>query len=198
MTQDPFDVLGLPATFALDPAVLEARVRDLQRALHPDKHAQGTPAERRMALSRAVSVNEAYRALRDDLSRATALLRLRGRDPKETGGPADPAFLMEIMELRERLGEARASGAIDDVRALAAQVSRALTTSSEALARALDGNPDPRSAKASPAAVGPPSAGAPADLDRAEAELARMRYYRRFLDEAALAEEDAHGPAADP
>ena len=39
------------------------------------------------------------------LSRAAALLRLRGREVRE-GGQADPAFLMEIMELRETLGEA--------------------------------------------------------------------------------------------
>lgn len=169
-SESPFAVLGLPARFALDAATLEARVRDLQRALHPDKHAQGTPAERRASLSRAVSVNEAYRALRDELTRGAALLRMRGRDVKETGGAVDPAFLMEIMELRETLGEARAARAIDRVRRLADEVSASLRASSVALAEALD---------------------VTHDLARAEGELARMRYYRRFLDEVALAEEDA-------
>lgn len=170
MTESPFDVLGLPAQYALDASVLEARVRDLQRALHPDKHTNGTPAERRVSLSRAVSVNEAYRALRDDLGRGTALLRVRGRDVKETAGAADPAFLMEIMELRETLGEARAAHAIDRVRKLALEVTASFDRSRAGLADALD---------------------AKNDLDRAEAELTRMRYYRRFLDEVALAEEDA-------
>ncbi len=170
MTDSPFDVLGLPTRFALDAAVLEARVRDLQRALHPDKHANGTAPERRAALSRAVSVNEAYRTLRDDLSRGSALLRVRGRAVSETGGAADPAFLMEIMELRETLGEARAARALDRVQKLAADVEASLRASSAALADALD---------------------AKNDLDRAEAEIGKMRYYRRFLDEVALAEEDA-------
>ena len=174
MTESPFDVLGLPARYALDPSVLEARVRDLQRALHPDKHAQGTPNERRMSLSRAVSVNEAYRALRDDLTRASALLRVRGRDPKETGGVADPAFLMEVMELRESLSDARADKAIDRVRALAVDVDARMRATRAALATALDDAPD---------------------LDRAEAELGKMRYYRRFLDEVALAEEDHVAPS---
>jgi len=169
MTESPFDVLGLPARYALDASVLEARVRDLQRALHPDRHAQGTPAERRVSLSRAVSVNEAYRALRDDLSRAAALLRVRGRDAKE-GGVAAPAFLMEIMELRETLGEARAARDIARVRKLAVDVDQSLRAANAALTEAID---------------------AQNDLDRAEAELAKMRYYRRFLDEVALAEEDA-------
>lgn len=173
MTPDPFDILGLPARFALDAQVLEARVRELQRALHPDKHANGTPAERRAALSRAVTVNEAHRALRDDLSRAAALLRLRGREVRE-GGQADPAFLMEIMELRETLGEARAARAIERVRALAAEVRASVERSRAALTEALD---------------------VQGDLDRADAELSKMRYYRRFLDEVELAEEDAASAA---
>lgn len=170
MTPDPFDILGLPARFALEADALEARVRELQRALHPDKHAKATPAERRAALSRAVTVNEAHRTLRDDLSRAAALLRRRGRDPKESGGQAAPAFLMEIMELRETLGEARAARSIERVRTLACEVRASLERSKASLADALD---------------------ARIDLDRAEAELSKMRYYRRFLDEVELAEEDA-------
>lgn len=173
MTESPFDVLGLPAQFALELSVLEARVRDLQRALHPDRHTNGTPAERRASLSRAVSVNEAYRTLRDELTRAAALLRLRGRDPKETGGVADPQFLMEVMELRESLAEARAARASDRVRTLASEVTRSMDATRREIASALDAN---------------------ADLDRAERELAKMRYYRRFLDEVALAEEDAAAP----
>jgi molecular chaperone HscB len=170
MTESPFDVLGLPARFALEPSVLEARVRELQRALHPDKHTSGTPAERRAALSRAVTVNEAYRTLRDDLSRGAALLRLRGREIKEQGGAADPAFLMEVMELRESLGDARAARDLSRVRALADEVRSLEREAAAALARALD---------------------EALDLDGAEAALSRMRYYRRFLDEVALAEEDA-------
>jgi molecular chaperone HscB len=173
MVESPFDVLGLPARYALDSAVLEARVRELQRVLHPDKHARGTAAERRVALSRAVTVNEAYRALRDDLSRASALLRARGREAKETA-PADAAFLMEVMELRESLAEARAERAIDRVRALASEVTNALNDARASLEAALD---------------------VANDLDRAEAELAKMRYYRRFLDEVAVAEEDHVAPA---
>jgi molecular chaperone HscB len=173
--ESPFEVLGLPVRYALDAHVLDGRVRELQRALHPDKHSQGTPAERRAALSRAVSVNEAYRALRDDLSRGAALLRARGRAVSETGGAADPAFLMEIMELRETLGEARATHAIDRVRRLADEVRASLGASSVALAEALD---------------------VTNDLARAETELGRMRYYRRFLDEVALAEEEAAAPSA--
>jgi molecular chaperone HscB len=165
MRESPFDVLGLPPRFALDLAVLEARVRDLQRALHPDRHASGTPAERRAAMSRAVSVNEAYRALRDDLTRAAALL------PESPAQPADPAFLMEVMELREGLAEARADGAIERVRKLGDEVRARAAAARALLAAALDVDHDP---------------------NKAADALAKLRYYRRFLDEVDVAEEDAN------
>ena len=75
---DAFDVLGLPPTFDLDPRALEQRYRDLQRALHPDRFSQASASERRASLSKAVSVNEAYRALRDDLKRAEVLFVRHG------------------------------------------------------------------------------------------------------------------------
>ena len=66
---DPFATLGLARRYDVDPRELETKYRDLQRALHPDRHVSGSPSERRMSLSRAVEVNEAYRLLRDDLAR---------------------------------------------------------------------------------------------------------------------------------
>ncbi len=163
MPESPFDVLGLPRRFELDLAVLEARVRDLQRALHPDRHTSGTPAERRAALSRAVSVNEAYRTLRDELTRAAVLVGAHAEAP-------DPAFLMEIMELREGLADARAGSSIEAVRKLAAEVRTRAATSRSVLADAIDGRPD---------------------AARAAEALSKLRYYRRFLDEVEVAEEDA-------
>ncbi len=164
MSESPFDTLGLPARFELDLATLEARVRDLQRALHPDRHASGTPAERRASLSRAVSVNEAYRVLRDDLTRAAVLLG-SASEPA-----ADPEFLMEIMELREGLSDARTGASIERVRDLAAIVRSRSSAARASLATALDVDADP---------------------GRAAAALSKLRYYRRFLDEVEVAEEDA-------
>src|SRR4051794_36040216 len=98
---DPFATLGLERRFGLDLKQAEARHLELSRALHPDKHVTSTPTERREALSRAVEVNEAWRALRDPIKRAEAILKLAGfgdqigetREPKPSG-----EFLMEVME----------------------------------------------------------------------------------------------------
>lgn len=163
---DPFRTLGLPAHFRLDPSEIERAYRGLQRALHPDRHASGTPAERRASLARAIEVNDAYRTLRDDLARAEALLRLRtgaGTD----GNAADPALLMEMMELREDLASLRARNDTSGILALRGRVKGSWGVALEALTSALDAAP----------------ASSADSLARATTELVRLRYLRRLLDE---------------
>ena len=105
---NPFEVLGLEAVFAIDLNEVEKRHRELSRALHPDKFAGAGVSERRASLNKAVEVNEAWRVVRDPVSRAEALLRLAGALVGEGNEPmALPDFLMEVMEWREALAEAR-------------------------------------------------------------------------------------------
>src|SRR5262249_27402541 len=73
---DPFATLGLPRRYEIDMQELETRYRELQKALHPDKHAGASASQRRLSLERAIQVNEAYRVLKDDLKRAEALVAL--------------------------------------------------------------------------------------------------------------------------
>src|SRR5947209_468846 len=108
---DPFATLGLERKYAIDLKTIEARHRDLSRALHPDKYAGAPATERRAALSKAIEVNEAWRTIRDPIKRAEALLRLSGLGDRigETREPKpSPAFLLEVMSAREDLEEARA------------------------------------------------------------------------------------------
>lgn len=163
---DPFELLGVARRFTLDRAALEQRHRDLSRALHPDRFVQAPPGERRIALERAVAVNEAFRALRDPLTRAEALLAAHGLRLGDADRPA-PALLMEVMELREALDDARRSP--ERVSALLAQV-RARSAAEEALlAAAFDGG----SAAPGEAALG-----------RARDAVVRLKYFRRFEEEA--------------
>ena len=174
---DAFAVLGLNPSLKLDPALLEQRYRDLQRQLHPDKFVNAAPSMRRESLARAVSVNEAYRLLRDDVSRAELLLaRYPGHEPAE--GAADPGFLMEMMELREELAEAKKGADLARVGQLAATVSNQKMRASSDLADSFD-----------------ELARAPSDeaMRRAQAALARLRYYRRFEEEVAAIEDAALG-----
>ena len=64
-----------------------------------------------MAMQWAARANEAYTTLRDPLTRARYLLALRGFDTGEESNTAMPAdFLMQQMEWREAVAEARTAG----------------------------------------------------------------------------------------
>lgn len=108
LTQNYFDLLGLPVGFDVDLERLTERYRELQRVVHPDRHASGTEKERRLAMQGATLLNEALETLQDPLLRARYLLRLQGGEPGPAGGrPIAPEFLMEQMELREELAGLR-------------------------------------------------------------------------------------------
>ncbi|OGI45537.1 MAG: Fe-S protein assembly co-chaperone HscB [Candidatus Muproteobacteria bacterium RBG_16_65_34] len=103
-----FELFGLAAAFDIDPADLAARYRDLARRLHPDKFAARPDPERRLSLQLTARLNEAFQVLKDPIRRGRYLLSLRGVDlGEETDTAMDPAFLMEQMELREALAQAR-------------------------------------------------------------------------------------------
>ena len=127
-SRNHFDLLGLPARFRIDAQALERAYRALQTDVHPDRHAAGSDAEKRLALQASARVNEAYRALQDPVSRAEYLLHLRGVDVRtETDNALPVAFLTEQLERREDAEEAadaqderRLAALVDAVRADAA------------------------------------------------------------------------------
>ncbi len=166
---NPFATLGVPARFDLDLRALEKAHRELSRALHPDRHLGASPSERRDALSRAVEVNEAWRIVRDPIRRAEALLALRGARVSEGAEPkADPEFLMEMLELREALAEARQGRDLGAVRTLARGI-------------------EERSNRV----LGELTAGfAGGEAASLVAKVGELRFYRRFLDEVSAIEEE--------
>jgi molecular chaperone HscB len=125
-----FELFGLPQRYALDAAALDDAYRALQREVHPDRHAAGDDASRRLALQAAARVNEAYRTLGDPVERARYLLSLRGVDAfDETDTTLDVDFLERQLERRERAAdadEATLDALVDEVRADQARAQRAL------------------------------------------------------------------------
>ena len=176
----PFEILGLAPSFALDPNVLEQRQRELNRALHPDRHAGKSPAERRQALGRAMDVNLAYRTLRDPASRAEALFALLGAPSTRESTISDPVLLMEMMEQREALEEARQAGNRTQLEAIGRSMAEREQLVLGKLAAAF-----------APLLTGSPSAEArEAQLASARQLLAELRYVRRFAEEIAAFEDD--------
>jgi molecular chaperone HscB len=92
---DHFATLNLPHRFAIDRTDLEREYRDRARASHPDHHGNDGTA--------AAAVNDAYRTLKDPVSRAEHLLALLGGPTAQTDKSQDQFFLMEMMDLRERI-----------------------------------------------------------------------------------------------
>jgi molecular chaperone HscB len=76
----------------------------LQGELHPDRYANGSAQEQRIAVQYSALVNEAYATLRKPLDRALYLLRLAGLSDEEISRQQiDGGFLMLQIELREKL-----------------------------------------------------------------------------------------------
>ena len=126
---DYFSYLGVPRKLNLDAADLEQRFRALSRQFHPDYFYNAAPAERRASLERSSYLNDAYRTLRNPISRLEYLLSVEGLDRRgaerdgagnpgsnaaPVGGKVPPALLEEVFALNEELDEVRemrASGA---------------------------------------------------------------------------------------
>jgi len=112
-----FDLFGLTPAFSIEGEALERSYRDIQSKVHPDRFAHAGDAERRASLQWTTRVNEAYRTLRDPVQRAKHLLELNGVDVAfETNTAMPPEFLMQQMELRETLEDAKNAAALDALR----------------------------------------------------------------------------------
>ncbi len=113
---DYFSFLGVPRKLNLDLAELDRQFRALSRQFHPDYFYNAPIAERRASLERSSYLNDAYRTLKDPVSRLEYLLE---REGLAAGGPHGasarpgaaqevPADLLEeVFALNEELDEIR-------------------------------------------------------------------------------------------
>ena len=103
-TRNFFELFDIPVSFTIDLASLAERYRSLQHIAHPDKFASASDQQRRLSVQQSALINEAYQTLKDPLARAKYLLSLNGLDMSATKDTImAPEFLMQQMELRERL-----------------------------------------------------------------------------------------------
>jgi len=172
---DPFVTLGIARSFDVDLAAVEKVHRELSRALHPDRYLGASATERRAALSKAVEVNEAWRIVRDPIRRAEALLALRGLKVGEDGrGPKpDPEFLMEMLEQREALSEAKAAQDLTGAMRMAGAIELRMAEVERSMSQAF--------------------ASESAPLEELAVQVGKLRFYRRFLDEVSAIEDELAG-----
>lgn len=140
---DHFALFELPRTFRLDSSALDKRYREIQAQVHPDKFVQAGDAERRLSLQWATRINEAYQTLKKPLSRAQYLLHLGEHDVDAENNTAMPSeFLMEQMEWREAVAEARLAREQDELEQLHHRVKQRMNNRYEQLADSLDDQHD--------------------------------------------------------
>jgi molecular chaperone HscB len=105
-TPDYFTFYGLPEGFLLNESALKAKYYQLSRELHPDFHAQDTPAAQAEALRLSTLNTDAYRTLVDPDRRMAYLLGQHGLlEEGSTQNQLPSDFLMEVMDLNEQLME---------------------------------------------------------------------------------------------
>jgi molecular chaperone HscB len=105
---DFFQIFGLPRKLWVEMSALEAKFHELSWKLHPDNFVRASENERELSLERSSQLNDAYRALRDPVTRVEYLLKIEGqRKEGATKQQAPPELLEEVFELNESLDELR-------------------------------------------------------------------------------------------
>ena len=130
-------------------AELERHYLERSRDAHPDLASGDDDA--------AAALNEAYAALKDPFRRAEHLLELLGGPSAKDDKSVPPAFLMEMLELREAMEAAKDSPV--EIARIEADLSHRMDTSAESLRRLFDSG----------------------DKDAIRKELNRVRYWNGLL-----------------
>ena len=104
-----FERLGIPSRFSVDAAVIEENYLARSRETHPDFHGTSSEADQRGRIEESAALNEAYVTLCDPMRRADYLVTLLGGPTARDEKNLDQSFLMEMMDLRERIEETRAA-----------------------------------------------------------------------------------------
>lgn len=124
LEQNFFTLLGQPQQYAIDKALLKKRFRVLQRAYHPDRFVAKTPQEQRLAVQFSAHLNTAFSVLNDPVKRASHMLELANIHlDHQTTTIKDTAFLMQQMDIRESIADARAESDLTALQKLLATIS---------------------------------------------------------------------------
>lgn len=115
LSDSDFAIFGLPCQFELDSAALSASYLRLQSQTHPDRFANASAQEKRLAVQWATRVNEAYKRLKNPMERAIYWCELNGQDPRGQQSNLPPALLMQQMEWRESLEEIDSIEGLEDL-----------------------------------------------------------------------------------
>ncbi|MEO5923227.1 MAG: Fe-S protein assembly co-chaperone HscB [Bryobacteraceae bacterium] len=160
-----YEALGLAPALALDMEDVKKRFYERSRQWHPDRFSRASAAEQDQALEMTAVLNDAFRTLRDPITRAEYFLKEQGL---ELSKDAPSELLEEVFELNMALEELREGDAsVLPQLESAADNFRAMRSASDTeLSRLFtehDSSPDP------------------ATLDQIRATLNRRRYVSNLV-----------------
>jgi len=98
-----FEIFGVPVQLKIDKTTLPKRFFELSRKFHPDFYANATPAEKEKALEITANLNKAFKTFQGDDDTIKYVLQLKGLLEEEEKYQLPPDFLMEVLEINEKL-----------------------------------------------------------------------------------------------
>lgn len=163
-----FALFDLQPDFRVDQQLLSSRYRELAKVMHPDRFADASEQDQRLALEQSAGLNEAYQVLRSAPLRARYLLALRGQELALEVTVQDPEFLLQQMSLREELEDLQCNADAAGVEVFKRRLKAAQQNLEEAFAASWND---------------------PARIEEAERQVRRMQFLDKLSQEVRRLEE---------
>jgi len=101
-----FEIFGLPVQLKVDKTDLPKRFFELSRKFHPDFYANAIPGEKERALEITANLNKAFKTFQNENDTIKYVLQLKGLLEEEEKYQLPPDFLMEVLEINEKVMDA--------------------------------------------------------------------------------------------
>ena len=101
-----FEIFGMPVQLRVDKSGLPKKFFDLNRKFHPDFYISATPVEKEKALEITASLNKAFKTFQNEDETIKYVLQLKGLLEEEEKYQLPPDFLMEVLEINEKVMDA--------------------------------------------------------------------------------------------
>lgn len=169
MQSNLFELLKIPMRFDVDAKALHRAFVAQSAANHPDRFID--LLDQADAADRSAAINKAYMVLKDPFQRAGLMIELLADTPIANSKQLPDGLLMDMLEIREELEEAQASGNDAELTRLKQWAEEEETQYLQAVAEALNQATDlPADQRSEP-------------LNKATEQLNALRYIQRMLEE---------------
>jgi len=101
-----FEIFGIPIQLKVDKKELPKKFFELSRKFHPDFYANTTPSEQNRALEITANLNKAFKTFQNPDETIKYVLQLKGLLEEEEKYQLPSDFLMEVLEINEKLMDA--------------------------------------------------------------------------------------------